>query len=114
MNTTIPAHTPTPWFYKPESQTRFDSFSGEKSETIRPWIRDDKNNCIALTANGESAYVDAAYIVKAVNNHEALREALENLLELLHHTDTSNNSTRTQVDLGSAETKAKEILKASQ
>lgn len=64
------SHTPTPWFI---SENTLDDVSTQK--TI--WIDDMSGNAVfALPKMGgrtyESQMIDAAYIVKCVNAHEAL------------------------------------------
>jgi hypothetical protein len=69
-NQSKPKHTPLPWRLGIKDS---DCIIG-KDDLIVAWSRFPQVREI------ESNIANAAYIVKAVNNHEALRDALETLM----------------------------------
>ena len=75
-------HTPRPWNGKPTA-TPWKMFNNE--------ITDSKNYTIAITKNcgAEENQVNARLIVRAVNSHEALVEALEDILHKAIHAETA-------------------------
>jgi len=82
---TATKHTPTPWSAAISMDGRHNGFS-----ILAPWDCDGNepyHPLIAKTFHNhghcdmETSRANAAYIVKAVNAHEALVEALENLVE---------------------------------
>jgi hypothetical protein len=74
---TKPAPTPTPWHleYLPDCDNP-------------PMLLDSQNNPITLAGRtNQQGKINAAYIVKAVNAHEMLIEALELLGAAIEHGD---------------------------
>ena len=72
------AHTPTPWMVAAD---------GYISQKVKPDAEGNpEGQTIALMHNFSAKYANAAYIVKAVNCHDELVEAVDNLLDLLDET----------------------------
>lgn len=63
-------HTPTPWYWTKVIERNFDGSGGD----AWPIYKKDGRYAHPATANNES---DAAFIVRAVNSHDALVAALE-------------------------------------
>jgi hypothetical protein len=71
---TMAEHTPTPWRVETNCWTPWNGAVG-----ILP-LNDDEDSAIAWTTAGTNEAANAAFIVKAVNNHDALVKALEDLV----------------------------------
>jgi len=63
--------------YKPETNIRYDSMTGEKKQETSHLIYADKDFLLALNASRKTVKEDAQQIVKAVNMHNELIELLE-------------------------------------
>ncbi len=63
------------WKYVPKERTRFDSFTGVKSESLEHWLYDSNDSLISLVAS-VTAKEDAEMIVKCVNLMPEMIEAL--------------------------------------
>ena len=61
------AHTPTPWRVETECWIPWEGAIGILPHDL------DEDNAIAWTASGDTALANAALIVEAVNNFEALK-----------------------------------------
>jgi hypothetical protein len=81
MNTIV-AHTPTPWLVFPDFPYRNDGgriiIATPKQKDGEPWGTEVVNSRWGVTSPA-----DAAFIVKAVNNHELLVAALKDAIEAL-------------------------------
>lgn len=92
-------HTPTPWGYDGDG---FDSVAAQHCNTdgytIFPLDEDGDacgHICEMSEAEGdEEAEANAAFICKAVNNHESLLEALKSLLHEHRHYNDSPAATQ--------------------
>ena len=69
-------HTPTPWGLNPDDRPGM-AWNVEIVEGDNPDMR------IAFMANGRHSEANAAFIVKAVNNHDALVKALQGAMVVL-------------------------------
>ncbi len=92
-------HTPTPWNISQEHYHHFNTIKDKKGNHIA--------NCSGSGHSLEEAQANAFFIVKAVNSHEKLVEALSSILEIGKR-DMSNpkydgyfeNAKQTLKDLG--------------
>ena len=67
-------HTPTPWH-----KTALDKIVNSTGTTVIANL-----NLLEFGTDGNTAIANAAFIVRAVNNHDALVEALEMALREMH------------------------------
>lgn len=69
-------HTTTPWFYREKQGVIFNKIDGPLGGSID-----------GVGVAFDVSPTDAAYILKCVNMHEELVEALKNALSVLNHSD---------------------------
>ena len=68
-------HTPTPWVADPDDREGYEW-------NIHIIDGQDGHNRICFMSNGPETEANAAFIVKAVNSHDALVEALQKIASL--------------------------------
>jgi hypothetical protein len=82
-------HTPTPWYaedWTDDNGSELVTVAAHEPEVLGPgqssiWPDGIRKIRIAETVDSPNPIADAAFIVKACNNHEALVQALKVLLE---------------------------------
>lgn len=95
-------HTPTPWEYRPHRHDDWGWIRGHKKdgELLAPlvaiarggsWNGDEEVTLDQHRAAGTDPYAaNAAFIVKAVNSHDALVAELRRLFEMYGHQATAD------------------------
>jgi hypothetical protein len=83
-------HTPTPWAADPDDREGYE-WNVHIVEAARPHMR------IAFTSNGPDSEANAAFIVKAVNAHDGLVEALEFIRDGFDNQDVNHVDYRVKV-----------------
>jgi hypothetical protein len=71
------------WNYKPTTDVRFDSKTGERSEMLTHWVTDSNDRYIALVVNyggpGDSTTIKTAKLIESAPElYEALKLLVEN------------------------------------
>ncbi len=81
-------HTPAPWYHRQEGKT---SPLGDHYDWIADSPEIGKHRKIIVARDSCYCVADYAFIVKAVNNHDALVAALQALVDNVHDYERVNN-----------------------
>lgn len=97
---TKPAHTPTPWAYRPSGNIH-------DQQVI---YSEERGADVAVTYHGQA---DAALIVRAVNTHAELVAEIQAIKEwLTSDIESAEETGRTEIDLGTLHARVDSLIKA--